>query len=198
MKKYLLFGIPAILWLSVVSFYQINKPTKPFETKGLKPSEVHEISMLYPDFTFEESVVKNSIRSVMQQTHSRNPLFEGGWTLQGPTNIGGRISCLLARPNDPNVLYVGTPFSGIFKTTDGGNNWNPIFDDIPYLSVSSLEWAGNDLLVGTGDKALGAYFNVGNGIYRSSDNGNTWQNIGLTSCGIIPKITVPNQNEPNT
>ncbi|HHB79074.1 MAG TPA: hypothetical protein ENK85_07560, partial [Saprospiraceae bacterium] len=125
---------------------------------------------------------------------------DGEWTVQGPGNLGGRINEITVDPTDENIIYIGFGLGGLFKTVDGGLNWEPIFDQNEFSAISSIVLDPsnhNTVYVGTGDVAIGGYPSIGNGIFRSLDAGATWQHLGLEDVGIISKIIV-SPNDPNT
>src|SRR5437879_6430287 len=78
---------------------------------------------------------------------------------------------------DPNVYYAGAASGGLFKTTDGGVHWTPVFDDQPVSSVGSLAVAPSDpnvVWAGTGEPFIRSHISVGWGMFRSTDAGKTW------------------------
>jgi hypothetical protein len=68
------------------------------------------------------------VHSILQHKNRRsnNSAITGSWTQQGPGNIGGRITALAVHPTNQNIIYLGFPNGGVFKTTNGGISWNPI------------------------------------------------------------------------
>ena len=84
----------------------------------------------------------------------------------------------------PGVFYVGLPAGGVWKTTSAGETWYPVFDSIKTVSsVGAVEVAPSDpnvIYVGTGDMVTGGGINEGNGVYKSTDAGPTWQHSGST------------------
>jgi len=117
------------------------------------------------------------------------------WEFIGPTNVGGRITDIEIPSDDVATYYVGAASGGIFKTTDAGTNWAPIFDEQFMLSIGDIEISksDNDLIyVGTGEVNAGggslAY--DGNGIFRSNDAGLTWNSKGLEEVGSISKVLI--------
>lgn len=114
------------------------------------------------------------------------------WRLIGPFRAG-RVTSVAGVPGDPTTFYFGTPGGGVWKTTDGGRVWRPIFDKERVASIGAVAVAPSDpriVFVGTGEQTRG------HGIYRSSDSGVTWENIGLTDVPDIQAIIVDPRN-PN-
>src|SRR5258705_1758126 len=95
---------------------------------------------------------------------------------------GNRATSVAGVPGKPNIWYVGAASGGIFKSTDGGIHWNPIFDSEPVASIGSLAVADsnpNIVLAGTGESFIRSHISLGQGIYKSLDAGKTWSLIGL-------------------
>jgi photosystem II stability/assembly factor-like uncharacterized protein len=114
------------------------------------------------------------------------------WRLIGPFRAG-RVTAVAGIPGDPNTFYFGTPGGGIWKTTNAGQVWQPIFDAQRVASIGALTVAPSDpktLYAGTGEQT------PGNGIYKSSDSGATWTDIGLHDARFIQAIVVDPRN-PN-
>ena len=127
---------------------------------------------------------------------------EALWEFSGPINIGGRITDIEIPSNQSQTYYVGAASGGIFKTTNAGGNWQPIFDDQQMLSIGDIEISrnNNDLVwVGTGEVNAGggslAY--DGDGVYKSTDAGLSWSPQGLPDTGSIGKILI-DPNDDNT
>jgi len=110
---------------------------------------------------------------------------------------GNRVSAVVGVAEQPNIYYVGAASGGIWKTTDGGTYWNPIFDDQPVSSIGSLTVAPSDpniVWAGTGESCIRSNISIGNGIYRSGDAGKTWNHMGLEKTGRISKVVVDPKN----
>lgn len=126
-------------------------------------------------------------------------LFEGlKWRLVGPFR-GGRAEAVAGIPGNPNVYYFGAVAGGVFKTTDGGASWIPIFDHEPVASIGAIALAPsnpNTVYVGTGEQCLRNDISFGDGLYKSLDGGKTWTNIGLRDTQHIASILV-DPNNPN-
>lgn len=110
---------------------------------------------------------------------------------------GNRVSSVAGVPGDPNVYYAGAASGGIFKTTDGGIHWSPIFDGQPVSSVGALAVAPSDpnvVWAGTGEPFIRSNISIGWGIYKSTDAGKTWTKMGLDNTGRIGRVVVHPSN----
>ena len=113
------------------------------------------------------------------------------WRHIGPE--GNRVSAVVGIPGDPRVYYVGAASGGIFKTDDGGVNWQAIFDGQPVASIGSLAVAPSDANIvwaGTGEGKIRSNISIGQGIYKSTDGGRTWRLMGLEQTGRIPRLVI--------
>lgn len=115
------------------------------------------------------------------------------WRNIGPFR-GGRIAAVTGAIGEPGVFYAGLPAGGVWKTTSAGTTWFPVFDSVhDASSVGAVEVAPSDpnvIYVGMGDMATGGAVNEGNGVYRSTDAGRTWEHLGLDGTRQIPSILV--------
>jgi photosystem II stability/assembly factor-like uncharacterized protein len=112
------------------------------------------------------------------------------WRMIGSFRAG-RVSSVAGVPDNPNVYYFGTPGGGIWKTTDAGHVWSPIFDKEHIASIGSLAVAPSNskvIYVGTGEQT------PGNGVYKSVDEGNTWTHAGLDDTRFIQQVLVHPRN----
>ena len=106
---------------------------------------------------------------------------------------GNRFSSAAGIAGDPYTYYVGAASGGIYKTTDGGVNWDEIFDDQPVQSIGALGVAPSDpnvVWAGTGEGKIRSHISVGQGIYKSVDAGETWMLMGLEETGRIPRLAI--------
>jgi photosystem II stability/assembly factor-like uncharacterized protein len=117
----------------------------------------------------------------------------------GP-QIGNRVSAFAGIPGNNHIYYAGAASGGIFKSTDGGNHWRPIFDHESAAAIGSIAIAPSDpnvIWVGTGDPYPIRDMSVpGNGVYKSTDAGKTWQHMGLVKTGRIAKVLI-DPRDPN-
>src|SRR5947199_2736422 len=128
---------------------------------------------------------------VPAQQGSSDTMSAMRWRYIGP--VGNRTTSVVGIPGQPYVYYVGAASGGIFKTTDGGMHWEPIFDAQPVSSIGSLAVAGSDANVvwaGTGESFIRSHISVGSGIYRSLDAGKTWTAMGLEKTGRIGNVII--------
>ncbi len=106
-----------------------------------------------------------------------------GWVPLGPGNVGGRTRALVINKQNPLVMYAGTSGGGVWKTLDGGKNWNPLTDLIPSLAVDTLAMdpnAPDTLYAGTGEPT-GSVARRGAGIFKTTDGGVTWNQLPGTA-----------------
>ncbi|MBV8858005.1 MAG: hypothetical protein JOZ02_13815 [Acidobacteria bacterium] len=114
------------------------------------------------------------------------------WRLIGP-HRAGRVTAVAGIPDRPAVYYMATPGGGVWKTTDGGVVWEPVFDAARVSSVGALALAPSNpeiVYVGTGEET------EGDGVYKSTDGGATWANVGLRDTRYIYSIIV-DPRDPN-
>jgi photosystem II stability/assembly factor-like uncharacterized protein len=113
--------------------------------------------------------------------------------------VGNRVIAVVGVPGDQSTCYIGAASGGIFKTTNGGINWRPIFDKQQVSSVSSLAIDPSDpkiIWAGTGEVFIRSNISIGNGIYKSTDAGKKWTHLGLEKTGRIGRILI-NPENPN-
>src|SRR5579862_9272248 len=118
----------------------------------------------------------------------------------GPS-VGNRVSAVAAIPGDPSTYYAGAASGGIWKSTDGGNRWVPIFDKEPVAAIGALAVAPSDpnvVYAGTGEPWVIRDSDVmGNGVYKSVDAGKTWTHMGLDETGRVSRVVIDPRN-PDT
>jgi photosystem II stability/assembly factor-like uncharacterized protein len=124
-------------------------------------------------------------------------LFKGmQWRQVGPFR-GGRALAVEGVVGEPNVYYFGAVAGGVWKTTDGGANWTPLFDKEDISSIGAIAVAQSDhnvVYAGTGEAAIRGNTTYGTGVYKSIDAGKTWKNVGLKDTRQIGALIVDPRN----
>ncbi len=126
------------------------------------------------------------------QTVSPQMYSDMDWRLIGPFR-GGRAVAAAGVPGDGATFFFGSVDGGVWKTTDAGTTWKPIFDGQPVASVGALAVAPSDpkvIYAGTGETDIRSDLASGTGVYKSSDGGATWKSVGLKETRQIAKIVV--------
>ena len=126
------------------------------------------------------------------------PEFYSGlkWRLIGPFR-GGRVVAVAGLPGHSTTFYFGSVGGGVWQTTDAGVVWKPIFDGQPVASIGALAVAPSDpkiIYAGTGESDIRSNLSSGDGVYKSTDGGQTWTNIGLRDTRQISRIVIDPQN----
>jgi len=190
-----------ILFLSTVLLFSCTQ--KQDDSNNLRVS----IEELPADFMFMQrayptgEIKTDAYKKALQWKKDRSRNASGFSEFIGPLNIGGRVTDIEIPIDDADTYYVGAASGGVFKTTDAGVSWDPIFDEQEMLSIGDITISKNDtelIWVGTGEVNAGggslAY--DGDGIYKSEDGGDTWEVKGLPDVGSISKIVLdPNDDD---
>ncbi|MEZ4778941.1 MAG: T9SS type A sorting domain-containing protein [Flavobacteriaceae bacterium] len=186
--------------LVVLSFFSCKNASEDISEKSMKeyPHDFMFMQRAFPTGEIKTEAYKEAIQWKKQQSRNAG----GIWEFVGPVNIGGRVTDIEIPIDQPQTYFVGAASGGIFKTTDAGASWTPIFDEYDMLSIGDIEISKNNtniLWVGTGEVNAGggslAY--DGDGIYKSEDGGTTWEVKGLPDIGSISKIVL-DPNDDNT
>jgi photosystem II stability/assembly factor-like uncharacterized protein len=120
------------------------------------------------------------------------------WRFIGPTRAG-RTRALSGVPSQPNVFYIGFDNGGLWRTSDYGSVWVPLFDDQPTGSIGAIAVAPSDpnvIYVGSGAGIIRPDLSTGDGMYKSTDAGETWTHLGLRDTQMIADVEVDPAN-PN-
>jgi len=119
------------------------------------------------------------------------------WRNIGPANMVGRVADIEGVPGNPSIVYVGSASGGVWKTINGGVTWKPIFDSQPVASIGdiALEPGNPDVVyVGSGESNTRNSVSFGNGVYKSTDGGQTWVHLGLEETRHISRIVINPKN----
>jgi photosystem II stability/assembly factor-like uncharacterized protein len=115
----------------------------------------------------------------------------------GPATMGGRIDDFAVVESNPNIVYVGTASGGVWKTTNNGTTWEPIFDKESVSTIGDIAIAPSDpsvVWVGTGEPNNRQSSSWGDGAYKSLDGGKTWKKMGLEATRHIGRIVIHPKN----
>ena len=176
--------------------YQSNEPVSFKADKWdekMAPHEDFHLQRSYPDPFFDLSAYEKGVLEARNRAQEKGVGFEDEWTVQGPGNIGARANTVAVHPKDDNIIFTGFSSGGVWRTTDGGANWQPVFDDQLWPSVADIVFDPSNpstVYVGTGDPNISFYPMLGDGVYKSTDGGDSWTNIGLQENRVIPEILV--------
>jgi photosystem II stability/assembly factor-like uncharacterized protein len=130
------------------------------------------------------------------QTLNEDSLKGMKWRLVGPFR-GGRALAVAGITGDPATYYFGAAAGGVWKTTDGGNQWLPIFDKEKIASIGAIAVAPSDpnvIYVGTGEACIRGDISYGDGVYKSTDAGKSWAHIGLDDTRHIGRVIIDPRN----
>lgn len=136
-----------------------------------------------------------------QSTAGINPSLYAGltWRMVGPFR-GGRVNAVTGVPGQPNTFYFGSVGGGVWKSTNAGRTWNPIFDGEDVASIGAIAVAPSNpqvIYVATGEADMRDSIQFGDGMYKSTDAGRTWKHIGLATTRQIGRVLV-HPRDPNT
>lgn len=151
----------------------------------------------YPSVSLAQQAGGRAAAAIAAPQRGSNPWDALHWRNIGPE--GNRFSAAAGIPGDPLTYYVGSASGGVWKTTDGGTNWRPLFDSEIVQSIGSIAVASSDrnvIWVGTGEGKIRSHISIGQGVYKSTDAGETWTYTGLGKTARIPRIVV-HPKDPN-
>ncbi|HLJ50214.1 MAG TPA: hypothetical protein VKU01_29575 [Bryobacteraceae bacterium] len=115
------------------------------------------------------------------------------WRSIGPASMGGRVTDIEGIPGNPGLVYVATASGGLWKTTNGGMTWAPIFDHESTISIGDIAVDPHNpdvVWVGTGEANARNSVSFGDGVYKTLDGGKTWRNLGLKDTRHISRIVI--------
>lgn len=204
-KKYTLISCFALCSIALVLLFVNSntylEQTSEIDNSVLSEKEEFPIDLMFMQRAFPSGEIKSGAykeAAIWRREMEQNRSAAGSssiWEFSGPLNIGGRITDIEIPNGDAITYYVGAASGGIFKTTNAGATWQPVFDDQTMLAIGDIEISKNNndlIVVGTGEVNAGggslAY--DGDGVYRSDDAGITWESKGLTEVGSIGKVII--------
>ena len=177
---------------------------EPEDGPDQKPNEWITMQRMFPYMQADSDVYIKALEQAHQlQRETRDKRLAKNksiphWEFAGPTNVGGRVVDLEINPSDPNIIYAAFATGGVFKSTNMGAGWFPVFDSLNILTIGdiAIDPVNSDIIyVGTGEANGGAYNFPGSGVFKSYDAGNTWKFLGLTNTTSIGRIIVNPVND---
>lgn len=200
------FCVASVLMLSIVLLtisaceqeagYQQEFESREREEKSEPPPFVVARQSADAEGHFQALVQAQNARLALSKTGIAG---KGKWQFAGPANLSGRITDIAMHPTDTNTIYAASASGGIFKSSDSGRSWQPLFDQQLSLSMGSIAIDpihSNILYAGTGEANAGggSITYDGTGMYKSVDGGDTWESAGLTQTGSIARIAINPSN----
>ncbi|HRX96053.1 MAG TPA: T9SS type A sorting domain-containing protein [Bacteroidales bacterium] len=183
-------GISAILIIN-----PFEKSTG-FTPPQLFPGDYLAQQRMYPYDEINLDVYKTEMKKAAELKQQKASLTYT-WEFAGPTNIGGRITDIEIHPDEPETIYIGASTGGVWKSTDMGASWEYKFEGANLISVGDIAIDPEDkntIYAGTAEANNASYSFIGDGIYKSTDAGETWQNIGLENSAYISRIVIDHSN----
>ncbi len=197
MRNSLFILIALLAALGIAYFHLASEEAvkKDMDARKFRADDHFFLARSYPDVRFSVNAYEDALKEVKTERMLKRQAgsVEEEWENIGPTNIGGRITTIAVDPNDQDIIYAGASRGGVFKTTNGGDDWVPIFDEQLFLAIGDIEIDPNNsevIYVGTGDKEISGLPAIGDGVYKSEDGGENWVNIGLENKRIISRLEV--------
>lgn len=195
-KRHFLLVLLALLLLAAIPF---NRVARPLTGKLSSPMDYFWAQRAYPEGKVPSSAFYAAQRHAAGMANLRDNNLQ--WEFAGPTHVSGRITDVTMHPDDTLTIYAASASGGVWKSADAGENWTPVSDQLPTLSIGDIALDPSDkntLYVGTGEPNAGggslAY--DGQGLFKTTDGGNTWSSLGLAETGSIGRVVVDPEN-PN-
>jgi len=191
-----------LLLLSVAYWWQLEPIASDVRSgsekafKKLQPALADAWKWSYPEEHWDVQEATKALDDVQrwsdQMPEESSRMTGGQWRLEGPTNIGGRFNFIRQHPTEINRFFAGASAGGLW-TDSGDGVWNPLTDDLPHLAMGDLAFHPvnpDRIFLATGDPQISSFPRIGGGVYRSLDGGNSWENIGLDTLGIISRLLI--------
>jgi hypothetical protein len=136
MRIAILFTLIGTLLFSCQPEKKTQQPEGPYNL----PAEDFFLARNYPDASIDVKAYTKALKEARESISFRQVFkgFEEDWIVRGPANLGARINTVAVHPNDEDIIYVGFSRGGVWRTTDGGINWEPIFDDQLFLAIGDI------------------------------------------------------------
>jgi photosystem II stability/assembly factor-like uncharacterized protein len=190
-----LFYFSALLVISLIIGFALFNDQYIKKEKEKFPSDWFFMQRAYPFGQVPLEKYYQAIEQTKRIKASSRSSTTNPWVLLGPTNIGGRVTDIEMSPTSFDIIYAGIASGGVFKSIDGGTSWLPIFDETYTMSIGDLvvdPTNPNIIYVGTGEVngGGGSVTYGGNGVYKSTDGGSTWNHFGHEATEFISRILI--------
>jgi photosystem II stability/assembly factor-like uncharacterized protein len=210
LKKHLAILLLLVFGITANLFPQTTGQTKQYQSaidlshkaKPAQRAEFFNAQRAYPYQVIDREARQNAIRqSELMKFNKKGSAYllsqQPEWRCIGPFDIGGRVKTIVHHPTISGTVYIGAAAGGIWKTTDGGQTWEPIFDDQNAIAFGALAIDNNNpdiIYAATGEAANNIDSYLGAGIYKSTDAGESWTIMGLTTVGSFCRMFVHPKN----
>jgi photosystem II stability/assembly factor-like uncharacterized protein len=193
-------GIVVVACAVLISVHPWSNRGPNFEEKEEKrPGEWFLIQRAYPEFKINYDVLEQARLQAAKMRQKSITSDTPFWKPLGPTNVGGRISDVAVDPRSIDTIYVASASGGVLKSTDRGVTWKEMSDTLASLAIGAIAVDPNNprtIYAGTGEPNAGggSVTYGGCGVFKSTDGGESWQNIGLTQSRYVGRIVVDPTN----
>ncbi len=157
------------------------------------PDEHAWIQRTFPYFRADPDAYLDALDQAQSLKRAFKHAPFGPWRFAGPSNIGGRISDVAFAPSDPATVFAASATGGLFKSTDRGQSWTPVFDRQALLTIGDVAVDPTNprlVYVGTGEANGGHNNFAGGGVFKTEDGGISWQFLGLQATTSIGRIVI--------
>ena len=164
-----------------------------YQASGTGPAQV-------PAVEPTEATVRLAAWQQHQRMEAASPFADLAWRAVGPRMQGGRIESIDVVAGSDSTIYVGVGSGNLWKTTNNGTTWRPIFEKESAFSIGDVTVAPSDpdvVWVGTGEVLMARSSYAGTGVFKSADAGETWTNMGLTDTHHIARVVI-HPDDPDT
>jgi len=179
-------------WMDLKDSEECCTVSQGYDHPKLSPGEYMAHQRMYPYDAIKQEVYLEAMGQAAEFKESAAS-YDYEWTFAGPTNIGGRITDIEMHPDSPETIYLGAASGGVWKSTDDGSTWEYAFHGVNLISIGDIAIDPNNedvLYAGTGEANSSSYSFLGDGLYKSTDAGMTWEFSGLGNSAYIGRIIV--------
>ena len=196
--RFLVNAAPLLVAAWLMTFPQAlappGPPDSPAEAAEAYPSDWFGMQRAFPGQSVNQEAYLEAMNWARVERSALTTSAGPVWTEAGPFNIGGRATALAVAPGG-STIYLGSAAGGVFKSTNSGVNWSPVFDWVPSIGAVALDPANaNVVYVGTGEGNAAIDNYDGAGLFRSTDGGQGWSYLGLQETRRIGRVAVDPAN----